>query len=71
MDSLEDMKFVPNLATRACGGTVGYPGGSRVNSKGGLFLPCVSKMYSLEDIRLVPNSATRACGGTVVYPEGL
>ena len=46
MDSLEDMKLVPNLATRACGGTVVYPGGSKVNSKGVLFLLPVSNMYN-------------------------
>ena len=70
--SLEDIRFVPNLATRACSGTVVYPGGlgSRVKVKGGLCLPCVSNMYSLEDIKLVPNLATRACGGTVVFPGG-
>ncbi len=27
MHSLEDIKLVPNLATRACGGTVVYPEG--------------------------------------------
>ena len=36
MYSLEDIKLVPNFATGDCGGTVVYPGGSRVNFKGGL-----------------------------------
>ncbi len=41
MHILEVLKLVPNLATRACGGTVVYLGGSRVNFKGSLlFTPC-------------------------------
>ena len=68
--SLEDIQLVPNLATRACGGTVVYPGMFCGPVEGGLFLPCVSNMYSLKDIWLVPNMATRACGDAVVYPGG-
>ena len=67
MYSLEDIKLVPNLANRACGGTVVYLGGFRENIKGLTFYH-VSIMYSLEDIKLVPNFATRACDGTIFSP---
>ena len=69
MYSLKDIRLVPNLATRACGGTVVFPGGSRENIKGLAFYP-MPIMYSLEDIQLIPNFATRACDDTVVYPGG-
>ncbi len=36
MDSLEDIELVQNLATRACGGTVVYPGGFYGQFKGGI-----------------------------------
>ena len=68
MYTLKYIELVQYLATRACGGTVVFQGGSRVNIMGVCFLPHVSKVYSLEDTELVPNMATRACGGTVVYP---
>ena len=35
MHSLEDIKLVPNLATRACGGTVVYPEGFQGKFQGG------------------------------------
>ena len=36
MYSLEDIKLVPNMATRACGGTVDYPVGFKKKFQGGL-----------------------------------
>ena len=44
--SLGDKELVPKLATRASGGTVVYPGSSRVKFKGVFFLPHVSKVHS-------------------------
>ena len=73
MYSLEYIESVPNLATRACGGTVVYPnvywGFVRMILGGFAFLPHVSKVYSLQDMELVPNLANRACGGTAVFPN--
>ena len=70
MFRLEDIALVPNLDTRAYGGTVVYPGDSRVNFKGGCFLPMsLIYVHSLEDMKLVPNLATRVSGGTLIYPN--
>ncbi len=59
MYSLEDIELVPNLATRACGGSVVYLNAYQ-GILGGIlrgvgFLLHVTKVYSLEDIDLVPN----------------
>ena len=54
--SLEDIELVLNLATRAYGGTVGYPSvyqgliGGILGSQGLSFLPRLSKVYGSEDI---------------------
>ena len=42
--SLEIMELVPNLASKACGGTEVYPGRFCGEYQGCCFLPCVSNI---------------------------
>ena len=56
VNSLEDMKLVPYLATRAFGGTVVVQmstGGYRGYLRGCCLINHVFRVYSLEDIELV------------------
>ena len=48
--SLKDIELVPNLATRACGGTVVYARSSRLKFKGGLFFTPCHQSSKLKDI---------------------
>ena len=66
MYSLEDKKLVSNLATRACGGTVVYPGGVlESNSSGFAFY----HVY-LKHIGIVPNMSNRPLGALQSSKEG-